>query len=251
VLDNKERKGGTALITGAGQGIGRAVALRFAREGINVVVNDVNEEGARSVAEEVRTFGVESLWVKADISKKDQVVNMADIISRKFDCVDILVNTAGILNSAMLLNVTEEEFDHTLSIHLKGTLFCIQAVAPIMIGKKYGRIINVASIGILGGIGGASYISAKSGIVGLTRVAALEFAKHNVTVNCVAPGLIDTEMISKGPKKILDMYVGRTPMQRVGKPEEVANCINFFASKEASFITGQTVFICGGLSIGF
>lgn len=248
----KNRKNrGTALITGAGQGIGKAITLKFAREGINAIVNDINEQNARAVAEEARAFGVESLSVKADISKRREVINMVENICKQFDYVDILVNNAGILKNAMLSNVSEEDFDLTLSIHLKGTLFCIQSIAPMMIKKKYGRIINMASVAILGGIGGASYISAKSGIVGLTRVAALEFAKHNITVNCVAPGLIETEMISKGPEKYRELYMRRTPMQRIGKPEEVAACVHFLGSREASFITGQTIFVCGGLSIGF
>jgi len=248
---NNDPKRNVALITGAGQGIGKAVALKFAKEGINVVIADINIKNAQKVAEEAGKYGVESLAVKADISKKTQVISMANQIGNKFDSVDILVNNAGILKNAMLLDVTEKDFDKNLAIHLKGTLFCTQAIAPIMIENNYSRIINLASVGILGEIGGASYISAKSAIVGLAKVAALEFAKHNITVNCVAPGLIQTEMLSTGSKKFLDLYVGKTPMQRVGRPEEVADCIYFLASKEASYITGQTIFICGGLSIGF
>ena len=243
--------GKTALVTAGSKGIGKAVALKFAKEGINVVITDINEKSAQKVAEEAGKFGVESLSVKADISEKTQVISMANQIGKRFGSVDILVNNAGILKNAMLLNVSEQDFDQSLSIHLKGTLFCTQAIAPIMIESNYGRIINIASIGILGAIGGASYISAKSAIVGLTKVAALEFAKHNITVNCVAPGLIKTAMLSKGPEKFLNMYIKKTPMQRVGRPEEVADCICFLASKEASYITGQVIFICGGLSIGF
>lgn len=240
----------TALITGAGQGIGKAIALGFARLGINVVVNDINEESARLVAEEARVSGVNSLAVKADVSRKSDIKEMAKKIEEWFPGVDILVNNAGIVRNAGLLNVSEEDLDLTLSVHLKGTLNCTQAIVPKMKQKKYGRIVNISSIAIRGATGGTSYVCAKSAIVGLTRVTALELAAHNITVNCVAPGLVETNMFYGASKKFRDLSIAKTPMKRPGKPEEIAACVLFLASKEASYITGQTIFICGGLSIG-
>lgn len=243
-------EGKVALITGAGSGIGEATALRFSEEGARVVINDVDIENANRVAGEIKANGREAIVIKADISKKDEVENMIKQIVDQFGKLDILVNNAGINRDAFAKKMTEEQWDAVININLKGTFLCCQSALKIMSEQKYGKIINTSSIGALGNMGQANYAASKSGVIGLTKTLALECARYNINVNCVAPGATKTPMTSKMPKEIFDMITQKIPLKRWAEPKEIANMHLFLASDEASYLTGQVIFVDGGISVG-
>jgi 3-oxoacyl-[acyl-carrier protein] reductase len=236
-----------AIVTGAGQGIGRAIALKLAQEGADVVVAEVNPDTAAQAAKEVEALGRKALGIPVDVSNQTQVQNMVEQVLKAWKEIDILVNNAGLDRGATLLKVKEEDWDRVLGVHLKGTLNCIQAVASHMIENRYGKIVNISSIwGKSGGIAEISYTSAKAGIIGLTKSVARELAKFEINVNVVLPGLILTPTIAKMADKYKDMILEDTPFKRMGRPEEVANVVAFLASDEASFMTGAAVEVTGG-----
>jgi 3-oxoacyl-(acyl-carrier-protein) reductase len=239
-----------ALITGAGSGIGEATAMRFSEEGAKVVINDVNLEGANKVADKIKANGGEAIVLKADISKKDEVEGMIQKVIEQFGRLDILVNNAGINRDAFAKKMTEDDWDAVININLKGTFLCAQAAMKAMSKQNYGRIINTSSIGALGNLGQANYAASKCGVIGLTRTLALECARYNINVNCVAPGATKTPMTSKMPKEIVDVITEKIPLKRWGEPKEIANMHIFLASDEASYITGQVIFVDGGISVG-
>jgi 3-oxoacyl-[acyl-carrier protein] reductase len=240
-----------ALITGGGSGIGEATALRFAQEGAKIVINDVNEENANKVAEAIKAKGSEVLICIADVTKKSDVDNMFKQVLERFGRLDVLVNNAGINKDRMAKKMSEEEWDDVISINLKGTFLCAQAALAPMIAQKSGRIINTASIGALGNIGQTNYSASKMGVIGLTKSLALECARYNITVNCIAPGATFTPMFAKLPPEIAQKIKEKVPLDRFGDPSEIANAHLFLASDESSFITGQTIFVDGGMSVGF
>ena len=239
-----------ALITGAGSGIGEATALRFSEEGAKVVINDVNLESANSVLEKIKGIGGEALVLKADISKKDEVTAMMQKVVEHFGRLDILVNNAGINRDAFAKKMSEEDWDLVIKINLKGTFLCCQAAINAMGKQGSGRIINTSSIGSLGNMGQANYSASKSGVIGLTKTLALECARNGITVNCVAPGATKTPMTVKMPEDIMNMITEKIPLRRWAEPNEIANMHVFFASDEASYITGQVIFVDGGISVG-
>ncbi len=239
-----------ALITGAGSGIGEATAMRFSEEGAKVVINDVNLEGANKVAEKIKANGGEAIVIKADISKKDEVEAMVQKVIEQFGRLDILVNNAGINRDAFAKKMTEDDWDAVININLKGTFLCAQAAMKAMSKQNYGRIINTSSIGALGNLGQANYAASKCGVIGLTRTLALECARYNINVNCIAPGATITPMTSKMPKEIVDVITEKIPLKRWAEPKEIANMHLFLASDEASYITGQVIFVDGGISVG-
>ena len=243
-------EGKIALITGAGSGIGEATALRFANEGAKVVICDVDIENANRVAGEIKANGKEAIVIKTDISKKDEVENMIKQIVDQFGKLDILVNNAGINRDAFAKKMTEEQWDAVININLKGTFLCCQAALKVMSEQKYGKIINTSSIGALGNLGQANYAASKSGVIGLTKTLALECARYSINVNCVAPGATKTPMTSKMPKDIYDKITQKIPLKRWAEPKEIANMHLFLASDEASYLTGQVIFVDGGISVG-
>jgi 3-oxoacyl-[acyl-carrier protein] reductase len=243
-------EGKVALITGAGSGIGEATAVRFAKEGAKVVICDVDVENANRVAGEIKVNGKEAIVIKADISKKNEVENMIKQIVDQFGKLDILVNNAGINRDAFAKKMTEEQWDAVININLKGTFLCCQAALKVMSEQKYGKIINTSSIGALGNLGQANYAASKSGVIGLTKTLALECARYNINVNCVAPGATNTPMTSKMPKEIYDKITQKIPLKRWAEPKEIANMHLFLASDEASYLTGQVIFVDGGISVG-
>jgi 3-oxoacyl-[acyl-carrier protein] reductase len=251
-------KNKVALVTGGGSGIGRATALRFAREGANVVVSDVDDAGANSVVAEIEGAGGRAFAVIGNVAERAASERMVNAAVEKFGRLDILVNNAGITRDALSVRVkdgdvkmmNDDQWDAVLAVNLKGTFLCSQAAAVPMIKHKYGRIINTSSVGALGNIGQANYSASKAGVIGLTKTLALEFARYGITVNAVAPGGVKTRMTAAIPEKFMAELLQRIPMQRLAEPEEVAAVHAFLASDEASYLTGQVIWIDGGLTLG-
>ena len=243
-------EGKVALVTGAGNGIGEATARRFAREGAIVVANDVDVEQARSVVTELQKEGARTLAVAGDVTKRADVEAMMHHVVGEFGRLDVLINNAGINRDAMSHKMTEEQWDQVISVNLKGTFLCAQAALTRMRERGWGRVVNTSSIGSLGNIGQANYAASKAGVIGLTRTLALEYAKYGITVNCVAPGPVMTRMLAGVPEAIREKIVARVPIGRIARPDEIAGVHAFLASDDAAYITGQVVFVDGGMSVG-
>lgn len=242
-------QGKVALVTGAKDGIGRAISIAFADEGADVALVSRSITRADEVVREVEKRGRRACVVQADVSQRDSVQAMLEQIKAELGPVDILVNNAGLTRPAMLLKMTEEQWDDIINVHLKGTFLCMQAVAGDMKARGYGRIINVtSSAGLQGTIGQVNYSAAKGGINALTKSAARELAKYGVTVNAISPFAITkmTEKIATDPT-LSAKYTDRIPMGRFGQPEEMAGGFVFLASQDASYITGQILCIEGGM----
>lgn len=240
------------LITGAGQGIGKAIALAFAKEGSFVAVNDIDINKAIEVANEINNSSGNAISVKADVSKSNDVQNMVKEIINNFGRIDILVNNAGIQTVAPFLELTEEEWDEIFKVNLKGTFLCSQMVAKEMIKFEKGKIINISSIHYsIPRFNKAHYDASKAGIEMLTKDMALELAKYKINVNCIAPGAIATPMnedILNSPVKLAEINT-KIPWKRMGKPDDISKVATFLASDDADYITGATICIDGGLSL--
>ena len=236
-----------AIVTGAGQGIGRSIALKLAQEGADVVIAEMNPKTGAQTAKEVEVLGRKAIFFSVDVANQKQVQAMVDQVLKAWERIDILINNAGFDRPGSLLKVKEEDWDAVLGVHLKGTLNCIQAVAPHMIENGYGKIINLSSVwGKRGAVSEISYSSAKAGIIGLTKSVSRELGRYQINVNAILPGLILTPTIAKTAEKYQKMIIENTPLKRVGQPEEVANVAAFLVSEEASFVTGALVEVSGG-----
>jgi|MGYP001377610691 3-oxoacyl-[acyl-carrier protein] reductase len=241
-------KGKTALITGASRGIGESIAIEFAKNNANVIINYYNDlKEAQHVVDKVKKYGVESLAVKADVSNFDEVNQMADTIKKKFGKIDILVNNAGIVKDRTLKNMTADEWNEVINTNLNGVFYVTKSILPLM--EIGGRIISISSIiGQYGNFGQCNYAAAKAGIIGFTKSLAKELGKKKITVNAVAPGFVKTSITKDIPffrKKIINYM---TPLKEEAEPEDIANVVTFLASDKARYITGAVINIDGGLA---
>jgi len=249
VEDKKMRlKGKVALITGGARGIGKSIGLLFAKEGADITVADVNLEEAQKTAAEIEALGVKSLALAMDVTDYAKVEEAVNKILDKLGKVDILVNNAGITKDNLILRMSQAEWDAVLGVNLKGSFNCLKAVSRSMLKQHSGKIINVASIiGIVGNAGQANYSASKAGIIALTKSAAKEFSSRNINVNAVAPGFIQTDMTARLPEELKLKMKEAIPLGRFGSADDIAATCLFLASEEASYITGQTIVVDGGM----
>ncbi len=241
-------KGANALITGAAQGIGMAIAAGMAREGANVCIADVNIDKAEASAEEVRKSGVKASAIKLDVSNQDEVINAFGSFIKDFGTLDILVNNAGITRDTLLIRMKEEDWDSVMNINLKGTFLCSREAVRIMSKQRAGKIINISSIvAFIGNPGQANYSSSKAAVIGLTKTIAREYAGRGIRVNAVAPGFIQTPMTDNLPDKVKDEMKQAIPLASFGTTGDVTNAVIFLASNESDYITGQVLHVNGGM----
>jgi 3-oxoacyl-[acyl-carrier protein] reductase len=242
-------EGKRALVTGGSRGIGRAIALRLADEGVDVAVCAGSSlETAAAVAEEIRAKGRKALAVKADVSDAGEVEALIAEVLEAFSTVDILVNNAGINRDGLLVRMKEEDWDAVLGVNLKGAFLCTKAISRSMMKARSGRIINLSSvIGLVGNAGQVNYSASKAGLLGFTKSIAKELAGRGITVNAVCPGFIPTEMTAGMPEQAKEALLGLIPMGRLGSTEDIAATVAFLASDDASYITGQAIVVDGGM----
>ncbi len=245
--------GRVAIITGAARGIGKATAIKMNDEGASVILVDILADELHQAEKELNVRGGKAIGIKADIRNRKEVETAVQRTLEHFGKVDILVNNAGIVSPAPLEHVKEEDWDSVVSVNFKGTFLCTLSVLPSMKQNRYGKIVNIGSRASLGKPDRTVYAATKAGLIGMTRTWALELASHNINVNYVGPGPIATELyelVNPKESEKTKALVRNIPLQRIGEPKDVANAICFLASDEAGFITGQTLFICGGLTVG-
>ncbi len=242
-----------AVITGGSRGIGKATAQKLVREGASVALLDILSDETAQTARELQAGGAKVIGIRTDITRKEEVQMAMEQVIGKFGRVDILVNNAALVNPALLEEVRDGDWDQVVNVNLKGTFFCTRAVLPGMKERRYGKIVNISSRASLGKEVRTVYSATKAALIGLTRTWALELAQYNINVNAIGPGPIATAMFkvanpdeSPRTKAILNAV----PLRRMGQPEDVANLVSFLASDESSFITGQVIFICGGITVG-
>lgn len=239
----------TAVVTGASRGIGKAVALRLAKDGNNVVVNYLfDDEDYAGTVKEIEALGVKAVAIKADVSKFDEVKDMMEKVKEEFGSVDILVNNAGITRDGLLARMKEEDFDAVINVNLKSVFNCCRHAVSYMMKQRSGRIINMASVVGLSGQGGqTNYAASKAGIIGFTKSLAKEIGSRNITVNAVAPGFVETPMTDAMPEKAREEVLGSIPLGRGATVEDIADAVSFLAGDEAGYITGHVLSINGGM----
>ncbi|WP_419873072.1 3-oxoacyl-[acyl-carrier-protein] reductase [Candidatus Pristimantibacillus sp. PTI5] len=242
-------EGKKALVTGASRGIGRSIAIALAEAGADVAINySGSEAAAAETAEAVEALGRRAIVLKANVGKSDEFEAMVKEVIAQFGAVDILVNNAGITRDNLIMRMKEDEFDQVIETNLKGVFNGIKAVTRSMMKQRSGRIINISSVvGVLGNPGQANYVAAKAGVIGLTKASARELASRGITVNCVAPGFIQTEMTDKLPEEARLALSGQIPLARLGDPSDIANAVRFLASDASAYMTGQTIHVDGGM----
>ena len=245
--------GRVAVVTGAGRGIGAAEAVRLAQDGANVAVLDLTEEAARETVEAVKATGSEALAVGCDVSNAKEVTVAFEKIADHFGRIDILVNNAGVLRDNLLFKMSEDDWDTVIDVHLKGSFLCTRAAQEYMVEQEYGKIVLTSSIVALGNKGQVNYSAAKAGLQAMARTLALELGRYNINVNAVAPGWIETEMTREAAERVgmsmeemKERFARNIPLRRFGRVEDIANVVAFLVSDEASYISGETIYVAGG-----
>lgn len=240
-----------ALVTGASKGIGRSIAIRLARSGIDIIVNyNKDLEGAEGTKKECEKLGVKAYVIQGDMSKEEDVTRLFKEVKEEFNKLDILVNNAGITKDGLLISMKEENFRDVVEVNLFSAFHTMKQAARMMARQRQGKIINLSSIvGIRGNAGQVNYSASKAGLIGMTKSVAKEMASRNISVNAIAPGFIETDMTEKLDSKVKEKLLEEIPFKRLGKPEDVSNLVNFLVSEEADYITGQVISIDGGMNI--
>ncbi len=242
--------GKTAIITGGGRGIGYAVAQSFYESGAQVILWDIDSRIGQEAVAKLQTDGPAVRFKKVNVADSEAVRVATESVLQEFGKIDILINNAGITRDARLVKMTSEEWQEVLDVNLSGVYNCTRTIAPHMIEQNQGRVVNASSIvGLYGNFGQTNYVATKSAVIGMTKVWARELGRHNITVNAIAPGFIATEMIKTVPQKIIDTMLEKTPLNRLGTPQEVASAYLFLASEEAAFINGAVLSVDGGMTI--
>ncbi len=238
-----------ALITGGTRGIGKAIAIKFAKNGYNLVLNYVSDRtNLEDLENEFKEYNIETLFIKTDVSNFEDCENMTKKAIEEFGKIDVLVNNAGITKDCLLLRMTPEDFEKVININLKGTFNVTKSVVPYMMKKRTGKIVNISSVvGVSGNVGQCNYAASKAGIIGFTKSIAKELASRNILANCVAPGFIDTDMTSVLSDSVKENINTQIPLKRMGSSEEVANSVYFLAGEENTYVTGQVLNVDGGM----
>jgi 3-oxoacyl-[acyl-carrier protein] reductase len=242
-----------AIITGGARGIGKATAIKMVKEGASVALLDILAKDVSQTAKELQAMGGKAMGINVNVTNKAEVGKAVEQTLSQFGKVDILVNNAGLVKPALLEDVQDGDWDEVVNVNLKGTFFCTRAVLPFMKKVRYGKIINISSRASLGKEVRTVYGATKAALIGVTRTWALELAQYNINVNAIGPGPIATELFTAAnpmDSPRTKAIIAGIPLRRVGQPEDVANLVSFLASDESSFITGQVIFICGGLTVG-
>ncbi|MHC1720112.1 MAG: 3-oxoacyl-[acyl-carrier-protein] reductase [Clostridiaceae bacterium] len=250
-MDNKSLANKTAVVTGASRGIGRAIAIKLASEGANIILNYRSSiKSVEEVIAEINALGGKAVAVQGDVSSFAEAEKIIKAAVENFGSLDILVNNAGITKDGLIMRMKEEDFDSVIETNLKGTFNCIRHATPIMMKQRSGRIINMSSVvGVAGNAGQVNYSASKAGVIGITKSAAKELAARGITVNAVAPGFIQTDMTDVLSDKVKEDILSGIPLKRLGKPEEIADLVSFLVSDSGSYITGQVININGGMFI--
>ncbi|MEK4328788.1 3-oxoacyl-[acyl-carrier-protein] reductase [Paenibacillus sp. FSL R7-0312] len=242
-------KGQTALVTGGSRGIGRAIALALAEQGVKVAVNYSGSlQSAEETVARIQELGSEGIALQGNVGNSEQAENLVKEVINTWGKIDILVNNAGITRDNLIMRMKEEEFDQVIETNLKGVFNCLKAATRPMMKQRYGRIINISSVvGVTGNPGQVNYTAAKAGVIGMTKSAARELASRGITVNCIAPGFIDTDMTRELSDEVRSELIKGIPLAKLGRAEDIANAAVFLASEGAAYMTGQTLHVDGGM----
>lgn len=238
-----------AIVTGGAKGIGLGIASALARTGYRIVLFDLDRESLNDATRLLSESGTDVLGMPVDVTSSESVNQAVDAVATQFGRIDVLVNNAGIVKDKRITKMSDEDWDSVIDVNLKSQFLCCRAVLKHMVPEQFGRIVNISSRAWLGGIGQANYSAAKGGVVSLTRSLALEWASAGITVNAIAPGIVDTPLFRKFDEALQDRLKKSVPVQRIGTPDDIAQAVLFFAAKDSSYITGQTLYVCGGRSL--